>query len=298
MLPIRSANPTSSTAYVTIGLIVVNCLIFLMQELGPVDAARFSVKYGFVPAELVSSKSDFSKEFEAEKLAALERQQIVDRFGRPLFKANGEPLLVKDAPELLREKFIAPHRQEITADVQAAVALPAWLNIFTCMFLHGGWMHLIGNMLFLWIFGNSIEDKLGPWLFIVFFLGTGVCGSLAHTFFDPGYVPLVGASGAISGVMGAYVLLFPRTRILAIVPIGWYPATFSLPAWVYLGFYILLQNLWPAFRGGENSAVAYWAHIGGFIAGMALIYVFPHRKHASPPTPAYDPDEDDADFVL
>ncbi|MCG8405682.1 MAG: rhomboid family intramembrane serine protease [Phycisphaerales bacterium] len=276
MFPIRDENPTHSTAYVTIGLIVVNCLIFLTEVWGPVDESEFTWKYGFVPAELVQSSDDFAEGLRQNPPKKL----LTDEQGRPLVDLFGRGRIINDE-----------------AAYRAATSLPAWFNIFTCMFLHGGWMHLLGNMLFLWIFGNNIEDKLGPWLFIIFYLGTGICGNLAHTFFDAGYVPLVGASGAISGVMGAYVLLFPKTRILAIVPIGWYPATFSLPAWVYLGFYILLQNLWPAFRGGEGN-VAYWAHIGGFAAGMAMIYVFPHRKYATRAAPTYDPDQDDADFVL
>ncbi|HWL94722.1 MAG TPA: rhomboid family intramembrane serine protease, partial [Phycisphaerae bacterium] len=146
------------------------------------------------------------------------------------------------------------------------------------------------------IFGNNIEDRLGHVLFIIFYLAGGVCGNLLHAFFSPGYIPLVGASGAVSAVMGGYLLLFPHARIFAIVPIGWYPATFSLPAWIYMGFYIVLQNFVPAFSGSESN-VAYWAHIGGFVSGMAMMVVLPKRKAAAPP-PVYDPRHDDADFVL
>ena len=279
MFPIRDNNPTSSTAYVTICLIALNAGIFLYEVSRPGEGMRrVTWKYGFVPAELVQSAESFESAFYENPPLRPRR----DHLGRPLIDPFGRGFLVE--PDV--------------AAIEAATAMPAGLNIFSCMFLHGGWMHLLGNMLFLWIFGNNIEDRLGPALFLVFYLGTGICGNLAHTFFDPGYVPLVGASGAISGVMGAYILLFPKVRILAVVPIGWYPATFSLPAWLYLAFYIGAQNLWPAYFGAGRDSVAYWAHIGGFAAGMALIFVFPHRPASVKMHPSGEAKDDDADFVL
>ena len=278
MFPIGDDNPTNTRAYVTIGLIVLNCLIFLFEVSRPGDEMQqVTLKYGYVPAELVRDSADFKQTL----LRDPPMRQAFDRFGRPVRDFFGRPVAEPDF-----------------AAINAMTAVPAWINIFTCMFLHGGWMHLIGNMLFLWIFGNNIEDRLGPWLFFVFYLGTGVCGNLVHTFADPSFAPLVGASGAISGIMGAYILLFPHARILAIVPIGWYPLTFSLPAWVYLIFYIALQNIWPALFAGGRDNVARWAHIGGFFAGMAMIHVFPHVKRPPRAVPVYNPDEDDADFVL
>lgn len=279
MFPIRDENPTSSRAYVTIGLIVANVLIFLFEITRPGGGMRqLTLTYGFVPAELVRSSAEFNESIRREP----PMRSIRDRRGRALLDPWGRGVLTE--PDW--------------AAVKAMTAVPAWANIFSCMFLHAGWMHLIGNMLFLWIFGNNIEDRLGPWLFVAFYFGTGVCGNLAHTFFNAGYTPLIGASGAISGVMGAYVLLFPRARILAVVPIGFYPLTLSLPAWIYLGFYILAQNVWPAYFGAGQGNVAYWAHIGGFAAGMAMILVFPRRARPAAPPPAYDPHQDDADFVL
>ncbi|MFQ5422583.1 MAG: rhomboid family intramembrane serine protease [Phycisphaerae bacterium] len=276
MIPIRDENPTHSTPYVTVGLIVLNSLIFLFQITRPDDAEQlFTWKYGFVPAQLVNNEADFRRAMTENAPVT----QAVDRQGRPLFyRATGQPVTI---------------RQHLPVD--EAAALPAWLNIFTCMFLHGGWMHLIGNMLYLWIFGNNIEDKLGPVLFVVFYLGTGVTGNLAHTWAEAGVVPLIGASGAISGVMGAYVLLFPRAKVVAVVPAYFYWWTIKLPAWLFLGIYIGLQNLFPAFRGGQSN-VAHWAHIGGFAAGAALIYLFPHRKYAAAPRPVYT--DDDADIVI
>lgn len=279
MLPIRDSNPTHSTPYLTIGLIVINVLIFVLQATG--DTQQMIWKYGYVPAELVRSQEKFAEGLRENPPV----KRATDARGRPLSDWYGRPL---GEPDLRAMK--------------AATALPAWVNIFSCMFLHGGWMHLLGNMLYLWIFGNNIEDRLGPGLYAVFYLGTGLVGNLAHTYFDAGFVPLVGASGAISGVMGAYVLLFPRTRITGIVPIGWYPLTVNLPAWVFLGLYFVVQNLYPAAftaarSAGAQQSVAYWAHIGGFVSGAATIYLFPHRR---PPAAqaVTDPDEDDADIII
>ncbi len=279
MFPIRDNNPTTSTAYLTIALIILNAVIFLYEVSRPGDGMhRLTWKYGYLPAELLHGSDHVHRE-----MTAAQRQM--------------RPTLVRD-PRTGRIVLLPPTRLPIAE----AAALPAWINIFTGMFLHGGWWHLIGNMFYLWIFGRSVEDRLGPLLFIVFYLGTGLVGNLAHTFFDPGLVPLIGASGAIAGVMGAYVLLFPRARILAIVPIGFYPSTWSLPAWVFLGFYFLIQNLFPATFGAAGGNVAHWAHIGGFLSGLALIYAFPHRPTPPPPPPRDSeenhPEVDDADFVL
>lgn len=280
MIPIRDSIPTHSRAYTTVALILLNVGIFLVERAGNMQEMVW--KYGFVPAELVSSREEFAAQMQKHP----PMRPMADRFGRPLM-------------DLFGRVYAEPDHVAI----KAATELPAWLNIFTCMFLHGGWMHLIGNMLYLWIFGNNIEDRLGPALYLVFYLGTGVVGNFAHTVFDASMVPLVGASGAISGVMGAYILLFPRARITAIVPIGWYPLTINLPAWIFLGIYFVIQNLYPAYFtasqfSGPKSGVAYLAHIGGFVAGMALIFVFPHRKRPHVAMPVFDPAKEDADVII
>jgi len=147
-------------------------------------------------------------------------------------------------------------------------------SILMSMFLHGGWMHLIGNMLYLWIFGDNVEDRLGHGLYLVFYLVCGWLASLAHAYTDPAStVPSVGASGAISGVLGAYLLMYPRARVLTLVPMGFYTRLTELPALLVLGLWFVLQ----LFSGvaslgvrGEAAGVAFWAHIGGFVAGMLL----------------------------
>lgn len=159
-------------------------------------------------------------------------------------------------------------------------AVPAWLTVFTSMFLHGGWMHLIGNMLYLWIFGNNIEDAMGHVRFVVFYLLCGIAAAMAQALPNPeSAIPMIGASGAISGVLGAYLLLFPHARVLVAIPFGFYLHTVRLPAGWVLGFWFVLQLLNSAVAsGGEKGGVAWGAHIGGFVAGMALIPLFKYRR--------------------
>ncbi len=153
------------------------------------------------------------------------------------------------------------------------VTIPAYTTLITSMFLHGGWMHLIGNMLYLWIFGNNIEDVMGHAKYVAFYLTCGILAALSHALTDPSsLVPMVGASGAISGVLGAYVLLFPRARVLVLMPgLG---AT-RVPAGVVLGMWFVMQLLSGGMSiGSTGGGVAFFAHIGGFVAGMALIGLF------------------------
>lgn len=149
-------------------------------------------------------------------------------------------------------------------------------HIFTSMFLHGSWMHLLGNMWFLWLFGNNIEDSMTRPRFIIFYLFSGIAAALLQVVTDPASpIPMVGASGAISGVMGAYLVLYPRVKVYTIVPLGFFATTWALPAWAMLIYWAALQLL-GGFGGGEGG-VAFWAHVGGFVAGMALVKLFARR---------------------
>src|SRR5688500_667868 len=155
-----------------------------------------------------------------------------------------------------------------------------WGALASSMFLHGSWMHLIGNMWFLWIFGNNIEDSMGRLRFVAFYLLTGLAAAGAHLVADPSSpVPVVGASGAISGIMGAYLVLYPHARVLTLVPLGFIMRMMPIPAWVMLGYWFLIQAvsaaMTPATAGG--GGVAFWAHIGGFVAGVVLVKVFERR---------------------
>jgi membrane associated rhomboid family serine protease len=161
---------------------------------------------------------------------------------------------------------------------------PQFSNILTSMFLHGGWMHLLGNMWFLWLFGNNIEDSMTRVRFTAFYLLCGVAAALTQVFVDPSSkVPMVGASGAISGVMGAYLVLFPRVRVFTMVPLGFFITSMALPAWAMLIYWFVLQ-----FVGGLGSivaertgGVAFWAHAGGFVAGIVLVKLFERRDRVA-----------------
>ncbi|MFQ5643402.1 MAG: rhomboid family intramembrane serine protease [Thiogranum sp.] len=158
------------------------------------------------------------------------------------------------------------------------VMIPAWMTLFTSMFMHGGWMHLIGNMLYLWIFGNNVEDAMGHTRFIVFYLVCGVAAALTQALPDTGSeIPMIGASGAVSGILGAYLLMYPHARVLVAIPIGIIITTLRIPAVYVLGFWFLMQLISSALAGGQQGGVAFGAHIGGFIAGMALIPLFKYR---------------------
>ena len=151
-------------------------------------------------------------------------------------------------------------------------------NVFTSMFLHGSWMHLLGNMWFLWLFGNNIEDSMGRVRYVVFYLVCGVAAALTQVFLNPrSVIPMVGASGAISGVMGAYLVLYPRVRVYTLLPLGFFFTTVALPAWTMLLYWIGIQvvsGLFGLLTTSESGGVAFWAHIGGFVAGIVLVKLF------------------------
>src|SRR5213596_3445161 len=152
-------------------------------------------------------------------------------------------------------------------------AVPSALTVLTSMFLHAGLMHLGGNMLYLWIFGNNIEDVMGHGRFILFFLLVGGMAAFTHAAVAPSStLPMIGASGAISGILGAYVLLFPHVRVKVLIPIGLFPYIVHVSAIVVLGLWIVVQMLNAIFNlGGMEGGVAWFAHVGGFLAGLVLI---------------------------
>ena len=154
------------------------------------------------------------------------------------------------------------------------IGAPHYATVITSMFMHGGWFHIIGNMWFLWVFGNNIEDSMGHMRFVVFYLLCGVAAAFTQLLADPhSHVPMVGASGAISGVLGAYILLFPQVRIHTLVTLGFFVTTVALPAYVMLGYWFVLQLLLGAVSRTAGG-IAVWAHIGGFVAGVVLIKLF------------------------
>jgi membrane associated rhomboid family serine protease len=159
------------------------------------------------------------------------------------------------------------------------VIVPPVATMFTSMFMHGGFMHLLGNMRYLWIFGDNVEDSMGHGRFIAFYLLCGIAAVLAQALPDPSsIVPMVGASGAISGVLGAYLLLYPHARVLVVIPLGFILQTMRIPAGIVLLLWFGLQLLSNAMQSAGQGGVAFRAHIGGFVAGMILIPLFKQRQ--------------------
>ena len=239
MIPLKDDAPRVSTPYVTWFLIAANTIVFLFElAISKGDSRQFNAfvtQFGVVPA----------------------------RFPIVLFNQGYVPW---DLVYQMGTRYVPP--------------VAAFLPVFTSMFLHGSWMHLIFNMLTLYIFGDNVEDYLGHFRYILLYLVSGVIAMAVHTLFNlNSTVPTVGASGAIAGVMGAYFLLYPRAKVLTIVPLFfmWF---MWLPAWIVLGYFFVGQFLLGAatsisVRGGSAGGVAVWAHVGGFLAGMGIIKLFP-----------------------
>jgi len=181
--------------------------------------------------------------------------------------------------EVLGEYFVGAFALVPARLFHAAAVLPgpfpAGVTLFTSMFLHGGLLHLAGNMLFLWIFGNNIEDAMGRFRFIVFYLLCGMVAAVSHAMTNTqSLVPMIGASGAISGVLGAYLVLYPKARVLTLFILGFFVRLIEVPAIVVLGFWFVFQFLNALVTQGGGGGVAWYAHIGGFLAGMMLIGLF------------------------
>jgi membrane associated rhomboid family serine protease len=190
------------------------------------------------------------------------------------------------AQELARFIFawgVTPFEIWNRQDIPPLVDVPIYVTVFTSMFLHGGWLHIIGNMLFLWVFGDNIEDVMGHWRFLLFYLLAGVgAAALQIVLSTDSQTPMVGASGSISGVMAAYLALFPTGRVRVLVFLGFFVTVLALPAIIVIGFWIVLQfiNGYAALgpTTAQTDGVAYFAHIGGFIAGLALVFLFRNER--------------------
>lgn len=186
-------------------------------------------------------------------------------------------------PEQLNQFFkvwaVVPKQLTLSFAGEATYNLvPEWLTLFSSQFLHGGFLHIAGNMLFLWIFGNNVEEFLGRVKYLLFYLACGALAALTQWFFSAySVVPSLGASGAIAGVMGAYILKFPKAKVLTLLPLGFFFTTIRVPAIFFLGFWFLQQAFYglvsletPTNIGMQNGGVAYWAHAGGFVFGAIL----------------------------
>ncbi|HLO26934.1 MAG TPA: rhomboid family intramembrane serine protease [Geobacteraceae bacterium] len=197
-----------------------------------------------------------------------------------------EPVLLQTGEKIITiNQFVGGLSERLALVPAHIVAHPAfaWPTIFASMFLHGNWLHLGSNMLYLWIFGNNIEDTLGRVRFILFYFACGCAAAGAQVMSDPvSTIPMVGASGAVAGILGAYLLLFPRARILTLIPFFIFFTTVELPAFLIIGYWALIQFLNAYWLGGggllRGGGVAYFAHVGGFVAGVMLILLYGGRQ--------------------
>jgi membrane associated rhomboid family serine protease len=192
-------------------------------------------------------------------------------------------IIIANALVFVYELSLGPYANDFVVYFGLVPAAFSWANVFTSMFVHGGFLHVGGNMLYLWIFGDNVEDQVGHGRFLVFYLACGTIAALAQTMISPhSVVPMVGASGAIAGVMGAYFVLYPRSRIVSLVFLFIFIQVVEIPAIFFLGFWFLMQFLSGigsiATTAQSAGGVAFWAHVAGFAAGLGGILVFRKRE--------------------
>jgi membrane associated rhomboid family serine protease len=264
MIPIRDALRSQRFPIVTVSLIVLNLLVFLYQ--GYLETR---------PAALNDLRPWIDAGLSAPALDRRVYNAYVNSGGDPWHYPIGAGDAFVMQYGLVPAEFSSGH------DLPPTIAVPIWLTLITSMFLHAGLLHVLGNMLYLWVFGDNVEDAMGPVRFVVFYILCGCAAGLAQLALDPhAAVPLIGASGAIAGVLGAYFMLFPTSRILTIIPIFFFIRLITIPAVVVLGIWFLLQVVNSAISFGASSGVAWFAHIGGFASGMALVALF--RRKGTP----------------
>ncbi|HEY4759691.1 MAG TPA: rhomboid family intramembrane serine protease [Thermoguttaceae bacterium] len=258
-IPFHDENPTRRTPVVTYILIAVNVLAFVWTVRLPyLNQQMLVYQRGFVPARIAQLTT---------------RQPIVvpveEVVRNRLFGLIG----------VQRPLALEPNAREI------------WFSLFTCMFLHGSWLHLIGNMWFLYLFGNNVEDRLGPLLYLILYLVGGLIASASHWLFDPkSIIPVIGASGAVAAVLGAYTVTWPWARVHTLVFLVFFITVIEVPALVVNGVWFLAQVIagQESLRMETSGGVAWWAHVGGFIAGALLMPLFSAvfaRKNPPPIVP-------------
>ena len=254
VIPIHDENPVRRRPVVTWVLVALNVALFLVE---PVPKTSFS-----------GSADTFQ--------GACQEQQFFEHYGA----IPAEMTRNRQVP--LPPTVLSTDAGDLTCPRATFTKLPA-LSVLTAMFLHGGWLHLLGNMLFFVIFGNNVEDRLGRFRFLAFYLICGYGAAYAFAFVSPDSTqPLIGASGAIAGVLGAYLVMFPRARVTALVPFLLF-LPFRMPAWLVLGFWFVLQWIYSAGDAvAQGTDVAYFAHVAGFILGMLLILVMLPRGRRAP----------------
>ncbi|MGH2990685.1 MAG: rhomboid family intramembrane serine protease [Solirubrobacterales bacterium] len=286
MLPLKDNIPTLRFPILTVALIVLNVIVFGIEYTWSQDRGSASGRAGQLGAS----------EYDVE---LIELGAIPYRITHP-GKECALGVVGSQQADIVCEGT-SEYRQAESQTPGGVVDLdepPWWVTVFTSMFLHGGILHLAGNMLFLWVFGNNIEDSVGRVIFVPFYLLAGIVAVYAQAFLDTSAtIPTVGASGAVAGVLGAYALLHPQARVLTLVFIIFFVTLVEIPAMIMLGIWFALQFL-PAVGQlatpdvtGESGGVAYFAHVGGFIVGLALIKLLARRREEAPgegpPYPVY-----------
>lgn len=249
MIPLHDNIPSRTFPFVNYGLIAICSVVFLLQ-VATGEKGGLVEKYGMIPARVVHPD------------ATIERIEPV---------AVQTPFGIQVAQ---RTRVVEP------------AAVPAWLTLLTCIFLHGGWMHAIGNLWFLHIFGDNVEDRLGHLGYLLFYLVCGIAASATHLATGPNStIPTIGASGAIAGVMGAYFLLYPKALVVSLIPIIIIFQIVVVPAPIFLGIWFLIQFFQGTFSITQagGGGVAWWAHIGGFVVGTAIAWGLKKGHFARPP---------------
>jgi membrane associated rhomboid family serine protease len=290
VLPLKDNNPTTRFPIVTVGLIVVCVAVFIWQlnfpenqrlgEAGFGHVDQSSLEYGAIPYRIThtnAGKCDIG---------------AVSEFAPGQFEAGVICPGTKDYDEAVARSQANPSADLGPFQIDQK---PWWQTLFTSMFMHGGWLHIAGNMLFLWVFGNNIEEKMGRLKFLLFYVAAGLIAVYTQALIDPGSTaPTIGASGAIAGVLGAYALLFPKARVLTLIFIVFFVTLVEIPALILLALWFILQFV-PALGqvavgSGGDQGVAYFAHVGGFVFGLAVaaaMLAVIRRRRPEPRLPVY-----------
>lgn len=242
MFPLYDNNPTERTPLATFALVAINLLAFLwLNRMPELQQQAAAYQYGFVPVRI-------------EQL----RQHV--------------PIQIP-IETVVQDPFWGQRVERRAIELDPSPRQVAF-SLITCMFLHGGWMHLLGNMWFLWLFGNNVENRLGPFLYVMLYLVGGLIGSGVHWSMDPtSTVPVIGASGAIAAILGAYAVTWPWARVSCLVFLLFFVTIIDVPALIVLGMWFVVQVLSgeQSLQASASGGVAWWAHVGGFLAGMALM---------------------------
>jgi len=267
MIPIRDMIRSRRFPVVTVSLIVINLLVFLYQGYLGTREPLFD---------------NWSDERYAWIEAGHENPPIFDPYyAYTTRRVPGQSLstyAIAQDDWFLMQYALTPAELLGGTDLPPTIPVPIWLTLLSTMFLHGSILHVLGNMLYLWIFGDNVEDAMGPVRFLIFYLLCGAAASFAQIAIAPGSsIPLVGASGAIAGVLAAYFMLYPYAKVLTIIPIFFFLRLIAVPAVFLLGFWFVLQVISGAGSIGSSGGVAWFAHVGGFVAGLLLVGLFRRR---------------------